>query len=99
MGELLFLKRDQGVEDIPDQAVDVELAAVTSIEAARVRRELCRLPELERIVICWRYGIGCMPVGHREIARRLNVSLGTAWNIEQRALERLRDAYRTRSAA
>lgn len=99
MGDLIVLRAGERLEDAPDVSVDVEACVLASLEAARLRRELRRLPELERLVIAWRFGLGCPRLGHREIARRLGVAVGTAWNIEQRGLERLRSAYGARDAA
>ncbi len=85
--------------DVADPRGDVHEAAVSSIEAARVRRLVGGLPQLERHVICWRYGLGGESLSVRQVAARLGVSLGGAWKIEQRALEQLRGHYGLAEAA
>jgi RNA polymerase sigma factor (sigma-70 family) len=81
------------LERLPDPDADVHEAALLNLETARLHRELNRLSEPDRHVIAWRYGIGCQPLSLRQIAKRLGIALGSAWNIEQRALNQLRDAY------
>jgi len=86
------------LEHIPDPEADVHEAAMINLEAARLHRELSRLPEPDRHVIEWRYGLGCKPLSLRQVAKRLGIALGSAWNIEQRALDQLRSSYTARAA-
>jgi RNA polymerase sigma factor (sigma-70 family) len=61
------------------------------LDAARLRRAVGALPEVERHVICWRYGLLVEgPLSHRQIANRLNMSRRRVRAIERRALESLR---------
>jgi DNA-directed RNA polymerase specialized sigma24 family protein len=85
------VKAGQTLHDIPDPDGDVYERVIERIDAARIRRHVRALPALEQRVITWKYGIGGVePLSCRQIARRLGVSTGTAWNIEQRALAILR---------
>jgi DNA-directed RNA polymerase specialized sigma subunit len=60
---------------------------------ARLRREVRRLPLIERKVITWRYGLEGMELTHQEIADRLEIAAKTSWKIEQQALAMLRAAF------
>ena len=84
----------QRLEQAADPDTRVEEAALRNIEAERVRLLLRQLPQLERSVLAWRFGFGSIELSHRAIASRLGVSVGTAWNIEQRALAMLRRRWR-----
>jgi DNA-directed RNA polymerase sigma subunit (sigma70/sigma32) len=85
--------RDE-LERRADVEADVHEAAVCSIEARRLRRELERLPSLERRVLGFRYGLqGSPSLSRREVARRLGVSLGKVRELERSALEPLRRGY------
>lgn len=66
--------------------------SVTDIRDARVRRMVRRLPVRERLVIEWRFGFAGPVVSCSEIARRLGVTRRAVYQIECRALDRLRDA-------
>lgn len=90
---LVQVPAGQTYAQVADPEVDVHEAAVASIEAARVRRFIDWLPEIERRVIRWRYGIDCDQLTLREIAGRLGMGKSTVGDIEQRALARLRGAY------
>lgn len=98
-GDYLYRSLDCPLEQLPDPQADVHEAAVHNLEAARLRRELRRLPDLERRVLEWHWGLDGPPLSHRQIARRLSISVGSAWNIEQRALSQLRDRYDIADAA
>ena len=98
-GELPYLRRGLTLDQLVDLEVDVAEEAISSIEAARLRRLINELPVLERRVICWRYGIGCDRLAYREIAIRLGMPQGSIWKIEQHALELLRGGYGEQQAA
>ena len=83
------------LEAVPDESVDVAAQVIDELERVRVRRALATLPLNERLALCWRFGIVGEPAGHREVARRLNVSLGTAVNLERRGLELMRQRWPT----
>ena len=83
----------QRLEQVPDPNVRVDETAVRNIEAQRVRALLAQLPSPERAVLSWRFGLGCQEMSHRAVAERLGVSVGTAWNIEQRGLALLRSYW------
>jgi RNA polymerase sigma factor (sigma-70 family) len=76
--------------EVADPDADVYEAAVVNIEAARVRRLVRELPDIERRIVMWRYGIGADVLTVREIARRLGIGKSTVSDIEARALARLR---------
>lgn len=87
---LISIPAGQTYADVPDPDADVFEAAVTNIEAARVRRLIRQLPEIERRVIRFRYGIQADQLSVREIARRLGTSPKTVTRISDRAMSRLR---------
>jgi RNA polymerase sporulation-specific sigma factor len=93
MGELHHLPEGKGFHELADPDVDVHQAVVVSIEAARVRQLVRRLPMLERKVIAWRFGLAGEQLSFRQVAERLGVSKANAIAIEQRALDRLRGCY------
>lgn len=73
---------------------DVEAKGrVVSIEPARLRRLVRRLPRKEREVIVLRYGLRGLRLTLEEAAARLDIGLTTVFDIEQRALTRLRGFY------
>jgi len=76
--------------ELPDPDTDVHDAAVTNIEAARLRRYVRTLPMLERKVIVWRHGLLGEQLSCLQVAARLGMSKASAVAIEQRALKRLR---------
>src|SRR3954447_24914376 len=76
--------------EVVDPSADVHDIAVANIEAARVRRLIRELPEIERRVVRWRYGIEAEVLTVREIAGRLGIGKSTVSDIEKRALVRLR---------
>jgi DNA-directed RNA polymerase specialized sigma24 family protein len=60
-----------------------------------VWRVLGALPPRERMVICWRYGLGCDPVEQATAAERLRCSARWVYELEQRGLALLRgELYR-----
>ena len=101
MGELILVATGQRLEEIPDPAPDTEQQAVVNLESARLQRELRALPALEEKVLRWRFGLNGTgeELSVRQVARRLNVSTGTAWSIEQRALAMLRASFGVPAAA
>jgi RNA polymerase sigma factor (sigma-70 family) len=96
---MLQLPAGSSLDQLPDPDVDVCDAVVANLEAARIRRLVAQLPPAERAVIRWRYGLGGDRLTHREIAARLGISVGGAWNLEQRALELLRGSVGVAEAA
>lgn len=89
----------QLLDELPDMDTDVHEMAVVNIEAARVRRFVRTLPLLERKVIAARYGLVGKPMSCRQVAARLGISKSSVSDIEQRALDRLRDMYELSDAA
>jgi DNA-directed RNA polymerase sigma subunit (sigma70/sigma32) len=74
----------------------VKRAQRTSIEELarrRVRRKVQALPQPERAVIRWRFGLCGRALTLREVAARLSVSCSTAHTIEQRGIAALRRMY------
>ena len=93
-GELPILGSGCSLEELVDAEIDVVEEAIVSIEAARLRRELRRLPELERRILVWHYGIGdAEQLTHSEIAERLGMPKGSIWKLEQHALQLMRGCY------
>lgn len=77
-----------------DDSTDLQEIVEGREEVARLREALRRIPKRERQVICWRRGIaGSRELSVREVARRLGVSTGTAFKLEQRAISLLRADY------
>lgn len=76
--------------DVIDLDADVHTAVIASIEAAWVRRLIRELPDIERRVVRWRYGIEAEALTVRQIAARLGIGKSTVSDIEHRALDRLR---------
>jgi RNA polymerase sporulation-specific sigma factor len=90
---LMLVPANRSYLEVADPDADVHEAAVSSIEAARVRRMVRTLPVLERHVIAWRYGLaGQPPLTVREVAARLGIGKSTVADIEARALSRMRGA-------
>lgn len=96
VGELIRLRMGQPLDEVPDPRPGTQEQAIINLESARLRRELRTLPALEGKVIRLRYRD---ELSVRQVARRLNVSVGTAWGIEQRALEMLRASFGVQAAA
>lgn len=69
---------------------DVPATAVVHIEVARLRRHLRELPARQRLVLCLRYGIDCVPQPKTSVAQLLGVSTKTVYRLEQQALNALR---------
>ena len=85
---------------IEDPNGDVHDATVSSLHHARLRRALRKLPALERRVLEYRFGLdNGEEHTNREVAKRLSISAGRAWYIEQRALGLLRDDFALEVAA
>jgi DNA-directed RNA polymerase sigma subunit (sigma70/sigma32) len=92
VAKVVYLDSEQW-GDVADPRVDVFAAVSDSLEGARLRREIRRLPIIERHVICWRNGLAGERLGVREVAKRLGIARSTAYDIERRGMERLRAAY------
>jgi DNA-directed RNA polymerase specialized sigma24 family protein len=97
MGEVVYLDNEQW-QNVPDPRVDVEGAVIVSLAEQRLRREIRQLPVLERKVVCWRNGLLGEKLGVREVADRLGIPRSTAYDIERRAMARLRVAYGVEAA-
>jgi DNA-directed RNA polymerase sigma subunit (sigma70/sigma32) len=100
VNEQIRLLPGQRLDEVADPDPETQEQAIVNRERARRRRELLARPPLERRVLSWRYGLadgGELSV--RQVARRLNTSVGSAWNIEQRALQMLRASYGVEAAA
>lgn len=80
-------------EEIADPRVDVEADNLQNYEMQQLWRHVKKLPPLERGVICWRAGLEGESLNVRQVAKRMRVSVATAWKIEQRGMEMLRDYY------
>jgi RNA polymerase sigma factor (sigma-70 family) len=93
MGDVLRLPAGCRPEDLPDPGANTEESVLFELDAQRLRRLLDALPESEHRVLRWHYGLDGEPIPLRDIAERLGVSLGTAHNIEQRALAILRGQW------
>lgn len=83
----------------PDPEADVHEQVVLCLEAERLRRELNRLPALERWVLRARFGIGCRSHSRRQIAAKLQITLADARWLEEDALTQLRGSYTTDAEA
>jgi DNA-directed RNA polymerase specialized sigma subunit len=59
------------------------------IAKQRMRRDIRRLPVIERKVLAWRYGLLDEWLTVRQVAARLNVAPSTAHAIQERALAAL----------
>jgi RNA polymerase sigma factor (sigma-70 family) len=99
MNWVYTLPKGRHLDELADPEGDPHEQAVASLEAARLRRLIGKLPELEQRVLRWRYGLNGERLAHRQVAARLGVSVGTAWTLEQRALEMLRGEYGLTEAA
>jgi DNA-directed RNA polymerase sigma subunit (sigma70/sigma32) len=87
--------------EVADENADVHEQVVSRIEAARLRRLVAGLPPLHARVLRWRFGVseGGEELSVRQVARKLNMSVGAAWKLEQQALEMLREEYADEVAA
>ncbi len=82
------------LDDVPERLGDRTADdAINAVEAQYVRTLVARLPEREREVIFWRYGLESHPLSYREIGRRHGVSAATARTREHTALALLRAWY------
>lgn len=94
MGNVITLPFDETKHTAIDSKPDVHDRAVINIEVARLYRAMKRLPRLERRVIEHRYGLGEVEeLSTRQIARKLGIPRSTVWDVEQRALELLRQNF------
>jgi RNA polymerase sigma factor (sigma-70 family) len=92
--DMIHLRAEMRLEDVPDPDVDVEGEVVARDEARHLYRALARMPERERQVLIWHYGLnGVGELSHRQIAERLGVSRVTAWRLERAGLERMRQIW------
>jgi len=86
-------RRREGLsEEWPDPAPDPHRQAAARIELDRVRTELARLPETDRIALVLRTELS---LPYDEIARVLGISVGAARVRVHRARRRLLDLYVT----
>lgn len=92
VAKVVFLNDEQW-QAVADPRVEIEESVIRSLADARLRREIRRLPIIERRVVCWRHGLLGERLGIREVAQRLGVPRSTAYDIERRAMDRLRSAY------
>jgi DNA-directed RNA polymerase specialized sigma24 family protein len=68
-------------------------AEVVSLDTARVRKFVKRLPKREREVMRLRYGFGGRGYTIDEVARKLRISVGSVCGAERAAMNRLRAMY------
>jgi DNA-directed RNA polymerase specialized sigma24 family protein len=88
------------LERTPDPDADPYERTVVSLEATRLRRELRRLPAVEREILCRLYGVAGLPApSSRELARRLGLSEAAVRSLEERGLEGLRKRMRPEGEA
>jgi RNA polymerase sigma-70 factor (ECF subfamily) len=78
--------RDDRAIRLADPPIDVSDAATDRVSAARVRAALDQLPESQRRAVMLAYFEGC---SYREVARRLDIPVGTAKSRLRLALARL----------
>jgi RNA polymerase sigma factor (sigma-70 family) len=81
-------------ERLTDPRAEAEYERVlTSIAAQELPSLLAALPDRERMIVRARYGLDGREENLREIAERLGVSAERVRQLEQRALDRLADAW------
>ena len=96
MVELIELRGEEALVDVPDPRVDVAAEALARVTAIEVRRHLTALPHPEQEAVAWSFGLnghGGRELSSREIGELLGVSKPTAWRLCQRGLALLRVAY------
>jgi RNA polymerase sigma factor (sigma-70 family) len=76
------------IDHVPDED-DTSDLAISRVAAEHVRSLVARLPERERNVIRWHYGLDCEPLEMEEIARRMGVTSRTVHNWQATALRLL----------
>jgi len=76
--------------ELPDPDVDVEEEVVLAVTAAGVRQLVRALPQREREVIVWRFGLLGPPQTFDEVGATLGLTRAAVWRVERRALKRLR---------
>lgn len=83
--------------EIPDERDPYEEieegAEVLSIDAARIRKFVKRLPRRERAVMRLRYGFDGREYNIDEVASKLRISVGSVCNAERDAMQRLGAMY------
>lgn len=88
------------LERLPDLDADPHEQTVVSLEAARLRRELRRLPAYEREIVCHRYGVAGRPaLSASELAERFGLSEAAVRALAERGLDGLRERMRTEGEA
>jgi DNA-directed RNA polymerase specialized sigma subunit len=65
-------------------------SSTVPIEPRRLRHTVNELPELERRVLTWRFGLDGLTLTRREIADRLKLKTTAVATLERAALARLR---------
>jgi RNA polymerase sigma-70 factor (ECF subfamily) len=83
-------RRDVLSEELPDPGPDPQRQATARIDLERVKRELARLPEADRVALALRAD---QSLPYAEIARVLEISEGAARVRVHRARRRLLDIY------
>jgi DNA-directed RNA polymerase sigma subunit (sigma70/sigma32) len=84
-----LLRGSQRLDDLPDP-IDVFEAVEGLLRARDVRAQVRALPEPQRSVIGWRYGLDGPTMTCHEVDAHLRLRPGAAYRIERRALARLR---------
>jgi DNA-directed RNA polymerase sigma subunit (sigma70/sigma32) len=62
------------------------------LELRRLARALNSLDDIQRMILCWRYGLGVSQLSLEQIARRLNLSREEVLAIERTAVQRVAGA-------
>lgn len=95
IGQVIQVPAGSALEQVADPDVDVEEEGILRAEAERVRREVARLPKLERQVIEMSYGLNGYgrALTTREICDLLQMPMGTCHRTREGGLERLRCFY------
>lgn len=92
MGELIRLRPNQQVAEVED-ATDVAEEASLAADAARLRGLVLSLPQPQRSVIEWHFGLQNERLTLREVASRLNCSTSRVRRLECSGLELLRREF------
>ena len=71
----------------------VEENIMRETDKKTIHHLLTELPEAERLLIQYRYGIGESRLRQNEVADKLNISQSYVSRIEKRILQKLKDQY------